>query len=748
MKPDFSKIELYDLDMFTLIPLHKWHQTSERKAGKISYDGKRPLATRWTSVTEQMPMAELKELVSRGHNVGVLLRADQVIFDVDPQNYPLDADFEPIDMFAKFCEDQGFDINDYPHVRTGSGGYHIYMSKPADLKHCNQHVDYPGLEFKSKGQQVVAAGSVHPKAERLYEWVKEPEFLEPLPEAHPWILDMFREAAERRSTASIGEQILGPDELEELLAGMDPLDFRDHDSWFELMAALHDTCGGDPACGGVFDMWCQGDPESYSGDVLFRWDSFDTTKNTRITQGSLKKIVAKKAKDESKKLLSSAISRKASSALSSAGDDFEDDIEVGEQLPAKKKKRMVPNSAEVLGTQLRVGKNGAPNTPTNAKIAINNLNLKPQYNVLSQQITFGRPIWDVGQFGTAYSDELLSWLSDAIIAMTSDLNYNPGEDLLFRAIKEQAQRHRYNPVTDYLDGLEWDGEPRIHRLFGDYFNCGRDEYTDAVSTAFMIGAIQRARHPGCKRDEMPVLKGAQGAGKSTGILTLAGKKFFSDADLGKLNEKDAPIALQGTWIHEFAELDGLRDHESSTLKGFLSRGVDKYRAPYGRTVQEVPRRSVFIGTCNEGGFLKDATGNRRYWPMTVLGPIDKGMIARDRDQLWAEADAAASNGVSRFLPDSLWGVAAERQMAETTVDPWVEQLQAYLDSEDETTGTERIDRVSGRELLDFLTPDKGRQTKKMASKVKGIMLDQLGWEYKRALRIDGVLTSGYQRVDV
>ena len=132
--------------------------------------------------------------------------------------------------------------------------------------------------------------------------------------------------------------------------------------------------------------------------------------------------------------------------------------------------------------------------------------------------------------------------------------------------------------------------------------------------------------------------------------------------------------------------------------------------------------------------------------MTVLGDIDKGMIARDRDQLWAEADAAASNGVSRFLPDSLWGVAAERQMAETTVDPWVEQLQAYLDSEDESTGTERIDRVSGRELLDFLIPDKGRQTKKMASKVKGIMLDQLGWEYKRAVRIEGVLSSGYQRI--
>ena len=128
------------------------------------------------------------------------------------------------------------------------------------------------------------------------------------------------------------------------------------------------------------------------------------------------------------------------------------------------------------------------------------------------------------------------------------------------------------------------------------------------------------------------------------------------------------MLLRGIWVHEFAELESLSRSEVTTMKAFVVRQVDRVRDPYKRIVRDVPRRCVFVGTTNEGGYLRDSTGNRRFWPLTLMSRVDVPSIVRDREQLWAEASSLEAGGASDVLPGSLWPVAADRQADEATKD--------------------------------------------------------------------------------
>ena len=227
--------------------------------------------------------------------------------------------------------------------------------------------------------------------------------------------------------------------------------------------------------------------------------------------------------------------------------------------------------------------------------------------------------WNADKYGRAVNDHVLRVVRAHLVNLYQTEAYQPSEKNVYDAIMFLAFGDKFNPALDYLDGLQWDGKKRVERLFPDYFNGGDDAYTRATSVCFMVGAVRRMRQPGCKFDTMPVLRGPQGLGKSSGVKALFGEQWFSDADLGSLHDKDAAMLLRGIWCQEFAEMDSLNKSDSSTLKAFLSRAVDRMREPYARTPEEVPRRCVFFGTVNEGGYLKDLTGARRFWPIEVSG---------------------------------------------------------------------------------------------------------------------------------
>lgn len=226
-----------------------------------------------------------------------------------------------------------------------------------------------------------------------------------------------------------------------------------------------------------------------------------------------------------------------------------------------------------------------------------------------------------------------------------------------------VEQNAFNRVADYINGLMWDGTPRLDTVFIDYLGASDDAYTRAVTRKSFTAAIARAMEPGCKYDNMLILCGPQGIGKST-LLDTASRGWFNDS-IRSFEGKDASELLQGVWIVEIAELDAFRRTDVSRIKQFLSLRADRYRAAYGRTVQELPRRCVFFGTCNEKDFLQDETGNRRFWPVDVgVIPAVKSVwrdLPSEIDQIWAEAKARWQTGEQLYLTGELEQTAQERQ---------------------------------------------------------------------------------------
>lgn len=225
-----------------------------------------------------------------------------------------------------------------------------------------------------------------------------------------------------------------------------------------------------------------------------------------------------------------------------------------------------------------------------------------------------------------------------------------------RAIAKSNTRH---PVKEYLAGLTWDGTPRLNAWLEVYLGAPESEYSAMVGTWWMIAAIARIMRPGCKVDNLLILEGPQGLQKSTALKVLAGEDWFTDTNF-EIGSKDAFLAIRGHWIVEMAELDSLGRAAASRAKAFLSSSVDNYRPPYARNPVRIPRQCVFAGTVNPedhdgGGYLKDATGNRRYWPVRCRR-VSLDALSKDRDQLWAEAR-------DRFAAGERWYPATAREKA-------------------------------------------------------------------------------------
>ena len=249
------------------------------------------------------------------------------------------------------------------------------------------------------------------------------------------------------------------------------------------------------------------------------------------------------------------------------------------------------------------------------------------------------------------------------------------------AVRIVAYRNAFHPVKDYLRGLSWDGVPRVDRWLEDFARVRPQSAEHArlvrsVARKWLVSCVARAMQPGCKVDTMLILEGRQGIGKSRGLAALAGPRFFSDAAID-LASKDACQTIQGVWIFELAELDALLRRDTSTVKAFLSRPVDRFRVPYGRAPESVPRSVVFAGTVNHGSYLGDATGNRRYWVVRCEGALDVEGLAANRDALWAEATRLYEAGEAWHLGEGEDALIDEETEARAVGDPWEERLAAW-----------------------------------------------------------------------
>jgi predicted P-loop ATPase len=254
-----------------------------------------------------------------------------------------------------------------------------------------------------------------------------------------------------------------------------------------------------------------------------------------------------------------------------------------------------------------------------------------------------------------------------------------GTDTVHKAVDLRAHEHCFHPLRDHLDALQWDGRPRVDGWLHEYLGVARTEYTKAIGRMFLVAAVARLFRPGCQVDYMPILEGPQGELKSS-VCRILGGDWFSDQlpDLATAG-KDVSQHLRGKWIIEVNEMDAMSRAEITQLKAFLTRTTERYRPSYGRKEAVEPRQCVFIGTTNKTIYLRDDTGNRRYWPVKTAA-IDIDALKQDRDLLFAEALHLFRDG-ARWWPDKTFEAThiAPEQDARFEADSWEDPIVSYLD---------------------------------------------------------------------
>lgn len=276
-------------------------------------------------------------------------------------------------------------------------------------------------------------------------------------------------------------------------------------------------------------------------------------------------------------------------------------------------------------------------------------------------MVLGRLPWDAREEKRRWTD-----VDDAGFYRYMEAFYGiTGREKLDSALLLVSAQNRINDVKQYLQGLSWDGVKRVDTLLPDYLGAEDTPYARAVMRKSLCAAVARAVVGAVKYDYMPIFTGPQGIGKST-FLSILGKQWFSDS-LTTFEGKEAAELIQGTWINEIGELSAFTKQETQVIKQFLSKTDDIYRAAYGRRTEKYPRRCVFFGTSNDDEFLKDATGNRRFWPVDVgVHPAVKSVwrdLPAEVDQIWAEAYAYWALGEPLYLPKEIESLAVEQQDA-------------------------------------------------------------------------------------
>jgi putative DNA primase/helicase len=262
--------------------------------------------------------------------------------------------------------------------------------------------------------------------------------------------------------------------------------------------------------------------------------------------------------------------------------------------------------------------------------------------------------------------------------------------MIFKACQSYARKHTKNVIKDYLNALKWDNKQRITTFFHDICGSEQNDYSTAVSRNFILSMVARVYNPGCKADCMPILECGQGVKKSTMLSVLAGPAYFANAS-SNVHHVDFFQCLKGKWLVEFAELHQFSRADITKLKDIMSTPVDTYRASYGRSPGDYPRKSIFAGTTNETTYLSDNTGARRFWPIEVKH-IDISLLRDTRNQLFAEAvhiykseqvihDEQRTHSNWWIMPKSTFDEQESRRVR----DPWEDDIWDFVNNKHSVT---------------------------------------------------------------
>lgn len=314
----------------------------------------------------------------------------------------------------------------------------------------------------------------------------------------------------------------------------------------------------------------------------------------------------------------------------------------------------------------------------NARLAINALGVVCSYDTFHSKMLFG---YRNDATPPHVLSAMLGEVSDnGIIRLRQVMSDHFGFDMKDAATRDGvvslAMDHCFDPVRDMLDQAEraWDGVKRLDRMVVDYFKCADTPLNRAIVRKVMIAAVRRVRQPGCKFDNIVVMESEEGWDKSKAWRVLAGDENFSDALILGHDTREVQEQLAEVWIHENADLSGMKKAEVEQVKNFASRQSDDARPAYGHFLKKQKRHSIEVGTTNSDEYLQSQTGNRRFWPLKLLERIDIEMLKRERLQLWGEAAKYEAEGESIELDKKLWPEVGKAQEERRVKDPWEEFL--------------------------------------------------------------------------
>jgi predicted P-loop ATPase len=319
------------------------------------------------------------------------------------------------------------------------------------------------------------------------------------------------------------------------------------------------------------------------------------------------------------------------------------------------------------------------------------------------------------------------------------------------SIHDIATENPFHPVRDYLTELHWDGQPRIDTWLMKYLGAEDTIFNRTAGRLVLLAAVKRVIEPGAKFDQLLVLESKQGTGKSSSIAALCpNSEWYSDNLPIGAGSREVIEQTRGKWICEIAELFGMGKREIDQVKAFLSRQTDEARKVYARESDHVSRQFICIGTTNKQTYLQDPTGNRRFWPVKVSDSQDFEAVARDRDQLWAEAFESRASSLA--FPRELWESAGILQREREDIHPWELKLTELIEqpkpeylnrrTNGEVIGSEIS--ITWEELFNVLDLNIDRRDKKSMGEISNIMV-RLGFERANMRRDNTSNTRGWKR---
>lgn len=640
-------------------------------------NSKAPAEDEW-STAPRYSEAELRQSYREGRNIGIRLGEPsrtalgyiQVIdLDVRKPEYEQIARENLLKLLPQ--------ADSLPFVRSGSGGAskHLYfLSKNAikskkliksegfdlvfdpkvgrEVKKSHWEIDLFGT-----GKQVVLPPSIHPNSGKPYTWGRRFAFdlmdlgIGPVvgPEiTESWGISAAVDDDEDDLFATVRQMPVGLDtaEIDRIVAGLPEDWVEDRDCWLQVGAALHHEFEGTQA---GFDRWCEWSKASdkfNARDQAVVWRSFKGSSNP-VTMRSLISVSAKTELARSH--------------------DWMDDLFGAGPLPAVADAEIPPEPIDWRSLLQYTEDGGVKSSLPNLQVILEN---DPRttgvckFNLFTQETTLrGEPgravrksrdskpikqldgfIWDVADpvNGTLWGD-----IHDqALRAMLESQKGQGGYDLkitdrdLRAAVETVARKDSFHPVREYLTAQQWDGKRRVDSMFIDYLGCPDTPYHRATSRLTLLGAVVRVFEPGHKFDFVPILEGLQGKGKST-FISILGHAWSTELTGDFSDAKGMVELMQGSWIIEIPELQGFSRAEINDIKSFVSRTKDKVRLAFAHRAQIYLRQVIFVGSTNEGEYLRDATGGRRFWPIKceLEGQIDNARFKTEINQIWAEAYA-------------------------------------------------------------------------------------------------------------